>query len=503
MRASGILMHISSLPGDCGIGTMGRSAYEFVDFLMKSGQTYWQILPLCPTGYGDSPYQSFSTFAGNPYFIDFEFLKDEGLLKESDYSNIDWGKDSEKVDFVKIYKNRFKVLKKAYKAYSLIADGEYENFCLENAYWLGDYALYMALKNANGGKPWYDWDKQLKLRENSALKIAEEQLSDDISFWKTVQFFFFKQWDDLKSYANKSGVKIIGDIPIYVAADSADVWANPKNFLLDENCTPIDVAGCPPDAFTDDGQLWGNPLYDWDYMKSDKYSWWKKRISRLCNICDVIRIDHFRGFESYYCIPYGAKNAKIGEWRKGPGIEFFREIEKSIGKKEIIAEDLGFLTPAVKKMLKQSKYPGMKVLQFAFDSDEDNDYLLHNFTKNSVAYTGTHDNDTVIGYYKNAGRKTRKRAKDYLRLTLREGYNWGMMKAVWSSASDTAIVTMQDLLGLGSEARMNTPSTTENNWQWRADSEYLDDDLAEKLRYYTACYQRLPCVKKGNKKCPK
>lgn len=496
-------MHISSLPGKTGIGTMGREAYEFVDFLKKSGQTYWQILPLCPTSYGDSPYQSFSTFAGNPYFIDFDFLKEDGFLSERDYSEIDWGKNSQKVDFEKLYENRFIVLKKAYERFYIAPDEEYESFCRDNAFWLDDYALYMALKNDNDGKPWSEWDTELKLRNKDALQEAQRNLSNDISFWKTVQYFFFKQWNELKNYANENAIKIIGDIPIYVAADSADVWANPKNFLLDEKCTPIDVAGCPPDAFTADGQLWGNPLYDWEYMKKDGYKWWKQRINHLCNICDIIRIDHFRGFESFYCIPYGSKNAKSGEWRKGPGIEFFREIEKEIGKKDIIAEDLGFLTPAVKRMLRQSKYPGMKVLQFAFDSEDDNDYTLHNFTKNSVAYTGTHDNDTIIGYMKHAKRTTRKRAKDYLRLTRREGYNWGMMKAVWASNSDTAIVTMQDILGLGGEARMNEPSTVKDNWQWRAAPDYIDDDLAEEIRYYTELYKRLPCVKKGNKKCPK
>lgn len=496
MRASGVLMHISSLPGDTGIGTLGKEAYDFVDFLNKSGQTYWQVLPLCPTSYGDSPYQSFSTFAGNPYFIDFDFLCNDGLLKKSDYSRIKWCENLEKVDFELIYKNRFKVLRKAFNNFDL-NNTEFVDFCNENSYWLDDFALYMSLKNSFDGKPWNEWPQELKTRNEKSISKAKIDLKKEIDFQKFIQYIFFRQWNDLKRYANENGVKIIGDIPIYVAGDSADVWANPKQFLLDEDCNPIEVAGCPPDAFSEDGQLWGNPLYDWDYMKKDGYSWWKNRIEHLCNMCDVIRIDHFRGFESYYCIPADSKTAKIGEWRKGPGIEFFKEIDNSLGKKNIIAEDLGFLTPAVKKMLKQSKYPGMKVLQFAFDSDEDNDYLLHNFTKNSVAYAGTHDNDTIIGYMtKTAPRKTRKRAKEYLRLTRKEGYNWGFMKAVWSSNSDTAIVTMQDLLGLGNEARMNYPSTVKNNWQWRAKSDYLSDDLAEKLRYYTNLYQRIPKKKR-------
>lgn len=491
-------MHISSLPGNTGIGTLGKNAYEFADFLKAAGQSYWQVLPLCPTGYGDSPYQSFSTFAGNPYFIDFDLLCDEGLLKKEDYEKIDWGKNPEKVDFTKLFDNRFKVLYKAFERFSTTCNKDYAAFCRDNKFWLNDYALYMALKYKNNGKPWTDWEKSIKLRENASLQSAEKELSNEVDFWKTVQFFFFKQWFALKEYANSNGIKIIGDIPIYVAGDSADVWANPQNFLLDGECNPTEVAGCPPDAFTADGQLWGNPLYDWDYMNSDGYSWWKSRIKHMCGLCDVVRIDHFRGFESFYAIPAGAKTAKIGEWRKGPGIEFFREIERDLGKMNLIAEDLGFLTPAVKKMLRQSKYPGMKVLQFAFDSDDDNDYTLHNFTKNSVAYTGTHDNDTVIGYIKKSPRKTVKRAKEYLRLNRREGYNWGMMKAIWSSNSDTAIVTMQDLLGLGSEARMNFPSTVKDNWQWRAKDGYLSEELALKVRYYTQLYKRLP-EKRGKK----
>lgn len=496
MRTSGVLMHISSLPGETGIGTFGKEAYQFVDFLKNGGQTYWQVLPLCPTSYGDSPYQSFSTFAGNPYFIDFDLLCEKGLLQNDDYANIDWGKNPEKVDFYKIFENRFIVLKKVFD--NFIPDEKYKEFCGKNAFWLDDFALYMALKDQNGGKSWGSWNKDFKLRKKDAIKKAKNDLENEIEFYKTIQYFFFEQWFDLKNYANENGIKIIGDIPIYVAEDSADVWANPKQFLLDEDCNPIEVAGCPPDAFSDEGQLWGNPLYNWDYMKNDGYSWWKKRIEHLCNMCDVIRIDHFRGFESYYCIPADSKTAKIGEWRKGPGIDFFREIERDLGKKDIIAEDLGYLTPAVKKMLKQSKYPGMKVLQFAFDTDEENDYLLHNFTKNSVAYAGTHDNDTIIGYMtKTAPRKTRKRAREYLRLTRKEGYNWGFMKAVWSSSSDTAIVTMQDLLGLGNEARMNFPSTTKDNWQWRAKPDYITDELTEKVKYYTGLYQRIPTKKRA------
>ncbi len=495
MRASGVLMHISSLPSNWGIGTLGKEAYKFIDFLYASGQTYWQVLPLCPTGFGDSPYQSFSTFAGNPYFIDLDLLCESKLLTESDYSNVKWGNNVEKIDYDALFENRFAVLKKAYRNFT--PDEKYISFCNENNFWLDDFALYMALKDDNNGEPWNNWPNEFVLRDEKAISIAKKRLKDNIEFYKTTQYFFFTQWHKLKEYANGKDIKIIGDIPIYVAGDSADVWANPKQFLLDENCKPIEVAGCPPDAFSDEGQLWGNPLYNWEYMKKDSYSWWKKRIEHLYKMCDVIRIDHFRGFESYYCIPADSNTAKVGEWRKGPGIEFFREIERDLGKINIIAEDLGYLTPAVKKMLKQSKYPGMKVLQFAFDTDEENDYLLHNFTKNSVAYTGTHDNDTIIGFMtKSTPRKTRKRAKEYLRLTRKEGYNWGMMKAILSSNSDTAIVTMQDLLGLDNDARMNYPSTTVNNWQWRAEPDYITNELSEKLLYFTTLYQRLPKKKR-------
>ena len=497
MRTSGVLLHISSLPSDWGIGTFGKEAFRFVDFLKSAGQYYWQILPLCPTSFGDSPYQSFSTFAGNPYFIDLDILCRDGLLKESEYSNINWGKDPVKVDYSKLFENRFSVLKLAFERFC--EDDKYQEFVNKNSFWLEDYSLYMSLKFYNEGKPWYKWEDKFKKREKSALDMFKKDNSNEISFWKFIQFEFFNQWNNLKEYAHKNGVYIIGDIPIYVAGDSADVWAEQNLFQIDENCNFTHVAGCPPDAFTEDGQLWGNPLYNWDEMKNKDYEWWKKRISHTTKMFDTIRIDHFRGFESYYSIPATAKTAKIGEWKKGPGIEFFKNIEQTLGKTNIIAEDLGFLTPDVKKMLKQSGFPGMKVLQFAFDSDDDSDYLLHNITKKSVCYTGTHDNDTINGYIKNASKSTRKRAKDYLGLTKREGYNWGMMRACWSSNADTAIVTMQDILGLGTDARMNIPSTDTNNWQWRAEKNNINSELAEKVRYYTNLYKRLPKSKGGNK----
>ncbi len=500
MRTSGVLMHISSLPSPYGIGTFGKEAFEFVDFLKRAGQYYWQILPLCPTSFGDSPYQSFSTFAGNPYFIDLDTLCEDGLLKKSEYSKKNWGRNETAVDYALLFHNRIPVLKTAFSRFNPADD--YSDFCERNSFWLNDYSLYMTLKFRNDGKPWYLWADEYKKRDENALKAYAERNSDEIAFWNFVQYEFFVQWNKLKSYANGNEVYIIGDIPIYVAGDSADAWANPSLFQIDEDCNFTHVAGCPPDAFTENGQLWGNPLYNWDKMKDTDYEWWKKRIAHTMNMVDTVRIDHFRGFESYYSIPSSADTAKIGEWEKGPGIDFFKSIEKSLGKINIIAEDLGFLTPSVKRMLRQSGYPGMKVLQFAFDSDGDSDYLLHNIPKKSVCYTGTHDNDTINGYVKNADRKVRKRAKDYLGLTRREGFNWGMMRACWSSNADTAIVTMQDLLGLGDEARMNTPSTKSGNWQWRAEKDYISDELADKVRYYTELYKRLPKYR-GGRKCQK
>lgn len=492
MRTSGILMHISSLPGETGIGTFGKNAYKFIDFLSKAGQSYWQVLPLGPTSYGDSPYQSFSTFAGNPYFIDFDILCEQGLLNKKDYEDIKWCLKEDKVDFDIQYKNRFNVLKKASDKFLQNITDEYVKFCDDNSYWLDDYALFMALKEENQGKAFSLWSNELKQRQNDAVINSKITLKSNIEFWKVTQFFFYSQWFSLKKYANENGIKIIGDMPIYVALDSADVWSNSDNFLLNNKREPIDVAGCPPDAFSKDGQLWGNPLYNWDYMKFDNYSWWKKRFAFQSAVFDVVRIDHFRGFESYYAIPAGSKTARKGEWRKGPGIDFFKNIESDLGKLNLIAEDLGFLTPAVKKMLRATGYPGMKILQFAFDSEEDNDYTLHNIKKKSIAYTGTHDNDTIIGYLKHSKRKTAKRAKEYLRLTRREGYNWGMIKALLQCNADTVIITMQDLLGLGSEARMNTPSTEKNNWQWRMTCDGLNDDLVDKLKYYTELYHRIP-----------
>ncbi len=476
MRSSGILMPIFSLPSQYGIGTLGAESYRFVDFLKKAKQTYWQILPIGPTSYGDSPYQSYSSFAGNPYFIDLDLLINEGLLTSEEVGSADFGGDNFKINYGKLYENRLPLLKKAFLRFK--KDKEYKSFCVQNAEWLEDYAIFMALKSVNGGKSWNEWEINVLPKNN------------DADFHKFLQFKFFTQWHNLKNYANENGIKIIGDIPIYVALDSADVWSEKEQFLL-ENDRPTLLAGCPPDAFTEDGQLWGNPLYDWKKMKSDGYTWWKRRLGAALKIYDVIRIDHFRGFESFYAVPYGAENAKKGKWIKGPDIAFFREMKKHFGEDlPIIAEDLGFLTPAVYKMLRRSGFPGMKVLQFAFDSREENDYLPHNFERNCVVYTGTHDNDTIMGWCDTAPQTDVALAEKYLACKRNEGFNFAMIRAALSSVADTSIIMMSDLLGLGSDARINTPSTLGDNWQWRIDGVCINDWLAKIVKDLTTLYGR-------------
>ena len=491
MRTSGVLMPISSLPSEYGIGTMGKEAKRFVDFLVKGGQRYWQILPICPTSYGDSPYQSFSSFAGNPYFIDLELLCEEGLLRKEECDAITWCEREDSVDYPTLYENRYGLLKKAYQCFCGNIPEDFLDFCEKQALWLEDYALFMALKDANAGASWLTWDDDLKMRDAKAIEKAKIAYAEDIRFYRMLQYLFFKQWKELKDYANAHNIFIIGDVPIYVALDSADVWSNPKQFYLDKKLEPVAVAGCPPDAFSEDGQLWGNPLFRWDVMKKDGYTWWVNRIRGMARLYDIVRIDHFRGFDSYYAIPYGNDTAREGKWMKGPGMDLFRTLEKKLGKVDIIVEDLGFLTPSVHKLLKDTGFPGMKVIQFAFDSREGSDYLPHNYPKHCVVYTGTHDNDTSVGWMETAPGASVKFAKDYLNLTKKEGYHWGMMRAAWSSVADMAIVPMQDLLGLGSEARMNTPSTLGDNWKWRATPEQINDKLAKKLWKYMQMYGRV------------
>ncbi len=491
MRSGGILMHISSLPSPYGIGTMGKEARKFADFLEKAGQKYWQILPICPTSYGDSPYQSFSSFAGNPYFIDLETLCKEKLLKKSECESFPWGTNEHYVDFGIMYQSRYQLLKLAFNRFKKNIPAEYDVFCQEQSDWLEDYALFMALKDAHDGAAWFGWEEDLRLRRPEALEAARTEYGEDIFFYKMLQYMFYKQWWDLKTYVNDKGIEIVGDVPIYVAGDSADVWANPSQFYLDVDLNPIDVAGCPPDAFSEDGQLWGNPLFRWDEMKKDDYEWWTKRVGAVSKLYDVVRIDHFRGFDSYYAIPATATTAKNGEWREGPGMDLFHTLERRLGKLNIIVEDLGFLTPSVLQLVADSGFPGMKVIQFAFDSREGSNYLPHTYPNHCVVYTGTHDNDTIMGWMKTAPKDSVKFAKEYLNLTKEEGYNWGMMRGAWSSVAETAFVTMQDVIGLGSEARMNTPSTLGGNWEWRATADQIDNKMAKRIYKYMEMYGRL------------
>ncbi len=491
MRTSGVLLHISSLPSDYGIGTMGTEAYKFVDFLKTARQSMWQILPVGPTSYGDSPYQSFSTNAGNPYFIDLDLLYDEGLLKKNEYSSINWGSDSRRVDYEAIYNNRFKVLRKAFDRFKTGDMTAFNAFIQENENWISNYALFMSIKDANNGISWLEWDESLRKRDSHALWEFKSSHEDDVLFWEFIQFKFFEQWNALKQYANDAGISIVGDIPIYVALDSAEVWVYPDLFELDENLIPTAVAGCPPDAFSPTGQLWGNPLYNWQRHKEFGYNWWIDRIRSATSLYDIVRIDHFRGFEGYYAIPYGHETAEHGEWRKGPGMDLFNAVSQELGSLPIIAEDLGFLTEDVHKLLKDSGFPGMKVLEFAFDPREESNYLPHTYTKNSVVYVGTHDNNTTLGWTDELDKPTLDFCKKYLDTD--SDILWRMIKTAMSSVSDTAVIQMQDYLELGSEARMNIPSTLGGNWQWRMTKRDTTKKLAEKIADITRTYGR--CVR--------
>ncbi|MBQ7780851.1 MAG: 4-alpha-glucanotransferase [Lachnospiraceae bacterium] len=495
MRKSGILLPVSSLPSKYGIGTFSKEAYAFVDFLAAAGQKLWQILPLGATGYGDSPYQSFSTFAGNPYYIDLEQLIEAGYLTRKECEECEFVGHEEYVDYERIYNFRFILLKKACERafeQGLESKADYQAFIKENAWWLEDYALYMAVKNSFGGVCLSEWEEDIRLRKKAAVKEYTQKLAADLAYYRFEQYEFSVQWKALKTYANKKGIEIIGDIPIYVAFDSADTWAEPKLFQLDKNCVPTAVAGCPPDAFSETGQLWGNPLYDWEYHAKTGYDWWMKRIAHAYKLYDVVRIDHFRGFDEYWSIPYGDETAVNGKWCKGPGIDIFDTMKKKLGKKNIIAEDLGFLTPSVLKLVKKTGYPGMKVLQFAFGSDENNAYLPHNYINNCVVYTGTHDNDTTVGWYKSLSRKERKHVNTYLQIKRgQKNVEWTLIRAAISSVADTAIIPMQDYLGLGGSARINLPSTLGNNWKWRMKPGVCTVELAEKIKELCKLYGRV------------
>jgi len=489
MRKSGILMHITSLPNAYGIGSMGKCAYEFVDFLQQAGQSYWQILPLSPTGYGDSPYQSFSTFAGNHYLIDLDQLIAEGLLTQEEANSFYWGSEETRVDFGSLYENRSKLLKLACGRF--VPDESYHRFVVENEDWLEDYALFMALKEHFRGRAWQNWSVSLMMRFPAVLDSYRESLNEEILFQYFLQFQFFRQWEALRRYANEKGIRIIGDVPIYVPLDSADVWSNSKLFQLNKSCRPVKVAGCPPDSFNADGQLWGNPLYDWEKMKADGYRWWIRRLKAAQKMYDVVRFDHFRGFESYWAVPAGDTNAVGGAWEKGPGMDFIGAVQKALPELDIIAEDLGFVTPEVRQLQLDSGYPGMKVLQFAFDSREEGDYMPHSYPVNSVCYSGTHDNLTMLQWLQEADPVDIAAAKAYLGLNEEEGLVKGMIRGCMSSVSRLCVVQMQDYLELGGCARMNFPGTLSgNNWTWRAKPGFITPELTERIRKTTERFGR-------------
>ena len=488
MRASGILMPVFSLPGPFGIGTLGAEAFAFVDFLARARQTYWQILPIGPTGYGDSPYQSFSAFAGNPYFIDYRVLAEDGWLTPDEVpAPVPVGT----VDYGALYNERPAILKRAADRLLAEPNKAYTDFCAAQDFWLDDYALFMALKAEQGQAGLADWPDALRTREPSALAAARVRLADAVDYHKAVQFFFFTQWSALKTYANQKGIQLVGDIPIYVSPDSSDLWTRPELFQTDGQVHLTQVAGCPPDAFAADGQLWGNPLYDWSYHKKTGYAWWMQRIAYCYQLYDVLRIDHFRGFDEYWFVPYGDPTAENGHWEKGPGYELFDVMKKKLGRKKVIAEDLGFLTPSVIRLVKKTGYPGMKILQFAFDAGNDSEYLPHNYDKNCVVYTGTHDNDTTVGFLQNMPEKDKKFAKKYLGHKNDKKLCFEIIRAALSSCADTAIIPMQDYLELDSSARINTPSTLGCNWKWRMDKNALDPKLAKKIYKMAKLYARV------------
>lgn len=494
-RASGILLAISSLPSKYGIGCFSKEAYSFVDWLKSAGQKYWQILPMGPTSYGNSPYQSFSTFAGNPYYIDLEELIQKGWITKAQCDKFDWGKIVTSVDYEKIYNSRFKLLRKAYENSSINDDPKFHEFIEANSHWIYDYALFMALKGRFGQKPWHEWPTDIRNRYGYSIDYYRKECYFEVEFWLFTQYIFSNQWNRLKVYANEQGIQIIGDIPIYVAYDSADVWANRQLFQFDENQVPKAVAGCPPDGFSADGQLWGNPLYQWDYHRNTNYDWWILRIQHCFTLYDVVRIDHFRGFDEYYSIPYGDKTAHNGHWEKGPGIELFHAIDNRLGKREIIAEDLGFVTESVKELVLKTGFSGMKVLEFAFDSRDSgsaSDYLPHNYSSNSVVYTGTHDNETLAGWWKNIKQQERDMVKNYFfdSHTEDEDILETMIRGTMRSVSKLCIIPMQDYLKLDNSARMNQPSTLGGNWQWRITQSQLTSELAKNIYSITRLYGR-------------
>lgn len=490
-RSCGILLPVFSLPSLYGIGTFGSAAYQWINFLKKSGQEYWQVLPLGPTGYGDSPYQSFSSFAGNPYFIDLEILCKQRLLTVEECAAPFWGKEPGRVDYHALYQGRLPLLRKAFSRFD---DTQMlMQFRKGNQDWLEDYALYSAVKAEQNQRPWNQWPEPLRLRDYAAVEEAKHRLKPEIDFYCFVQYLFFQQWRQLKQYANQNGIRIIGDIPIYVAMDSADAWTHQELFCLDESGIPTEVAGCPPDAFSVDGQLWGNPLYRWEVHKEEDYRWWMHRLHANLSLYDLLRIDHFRGLESYYAVPYGEKTAVHGRWRKGPGINFLNLVNHTFGAEHFIAEDLGYLTPEVEALLCSSGFPGMKVLQFAFDTRETggSTYLPHNYSADCVVYTGTHDNDTTKGWFRTVKPADADLAREYLHIMKEDDEVWSFIRGAVSSVAELAVIPMQDYLELGSSARLNTPSTTNGqNWRWRMKPSDCNDILAGKIARLMGLYGR-------------
>lgn len=494
MRASGMLLPISSIPSQYGIGCFDRQAYHFVDTLVRCGQKYWQILPMGPTGYGDSPYQSFSTFAGNPYFISLDALAEAGWLTKEELAEADLKDNDNYVNYEKQYKNRFPLLKRAFERSNIGETEGFRSFCERNRDWLPDYALFMAIKDAQNGASFLSWETELKMREEKALERCRKEYKEEIEFYIFLQYEFDRQWKQLKKYANDKGIQIIGDIPIYVALDSADTWAHPELFQFTEEREPKAVAGCPPDAFSETGQLWGNPLYDWPYHEKTGFAWWLSRIQNCFSWYDMVRIDHFRGFDEYYAIPYGEETAVNGAWEKGPGIQLFDKINEILGEQQIIAEDLGFLTDSVRELLAATGYPGMKVLQFAFDSREDSDYMPHKYPSNCVVYTGTHDNQTTFEWWKELSKTDRDVALRYLNLPYpfvgRKKLTWQLITLAQRSVADLCVIPAQDYLCLPATARINTPSTLGFNWQWRMKKDAFDDKLCDKICRMTKLYGR-------------
>lgn len=497
-RSSGILLHPTSLPGKYGIGSLGKEAFRFIDFLVQAKQQLWQILPLGPTGYADSPYQCFSSRAGNPLLIDPDLLVADKLLKDSDLKQLEDPSDG-RVDFGKVIAQKYPVLRAAYRNFhdtdSHPLRNDFIDFCDENARWLDNYALFMSLKANLGQRPWYEWDTPLKMRVESALAPYRDTLADETGFQKFIQYLFFRQWNQVRDYAHQHNIKIIGDIPLYVAMDSADAWCDTEIFQFDANKNPVAVGGVPPDYFSETGQLWGNPLYNWEKLKDQGYHWWIERIKANLALYDVLRIDHFRGLAAYWAVPYGEKTAVKGEWVPCPGRELFEAILNELGEVPIIAEDLGVVTDDVEALRDDFGLPGMKILQFAFDSSEASDFLPHTYTRNCVVYTGTHDNETLLGWYGNAKKEDREYMLGYIGSDGKT-LHWDMIRTAWASVADTAIIPYQDCLGLGNEARMNLPGTTIDNWQWRAQSGDFRPEIADRLARMTKLFGRVRVPKK-------